>query len=249
MTTPAGATTPRDAESPLSTVGSEALDSPALDPAITRATLADIARANRLFGGRGAVAHGVGRLLSRLSGGGGRRRAVTILDVGAGMGDIARHLERGFPRGMPAIRAVALDWHREAARLCSSSGVIAVQGEASCLPFADRSVDIVVASQLLHHFNRASSVRLVRELDRVARLGVVIADLRRARLAAAGIWLGAVVLGFHPVSRNDGVVSVRRGYAPAELAALLCEAGVFARISRRPGFRLVATWSKEDANS
>jgi SAM-dependent methyltransferase len=237
------------ANSPLSTVGSEALDSPTLDPAVTRATLADIARANRLFGGRGAVVHGVARLLDGASNGGsGGHGEITLLDVGAGMGDIAKHLERRGSNGSPPIRAVALDWHSEAASLCRSTGLTALQGDASSLPFADRSVDIVVASQLLHHFNRPAAVGLVRELDRVARLGVVIADIRRTRLAAAGIWLGAVLLRFHPVSRHDGVVSVQRGYGPAELAALLCEAGVFARVSRRPGFRIVATWRTDNAD-
>ncbi len=202
--------------------GIEALDTPHLAPDITRATLADIARANALFGGRSAVVGGVDQLVRGTS-----AQTLTLLDVGAGMGDVASWLVRRRQRGTASLIPVALDRHREA---------------------ADRSVDIVVASQLLHHFNRAAALQLVRELTRVARTGVVVGDLRRSRVAAAGIWLAAAALRFHAVSRHDGVVSVRRGYTKQELTELLREAGLDAAVTARPGFRLVATWRVSDAD-
>ena len=78
--------------------------------------------------------------------------------------------------------------------------------------------------------------------DRLARVGVVICDLRRTVLGAAAFRIGARVLGFDPVTVSDGLTSIRRGYTPAELARLLARADVRARVARRPGWRLVATW-------
>ncbi|UCF40757.1 MAG: methyltransferase domain-containing protein [Gemmatimonadota bacterium] len=222
--------------------GVEALDTPHCVPEITRATLSDIARANTLFGGRSAVAWGVDRLLE-----GTAAEVHTLLDVGAGMGDVAGWLERRRHRG-PALRAFALDWHLEAARMCRERGLASVQGDAFRLPLADRSIDVVVASQLLHHFNRAAAAQLARELTRVARVGVVVGDLRRARVAVAGIWLAALALRFHAVSRRDGVTSVRRGYTARELEELLHDAGIAAAVTERPGFRVVATWRVHDAD-
>lgn len=222
--------------------GVEALDTPHLPSDVTRATLSDIARANTLFGGRRAVAWGVDRVVA-----GTAARPVTLLDVGAGMGDVASWLKRPRRGAAVVVRAVALDWHREAARLCAARGLAATQGDAFHLPLADRSIDVVVASQLLHHFQRPTAVQLVHELTRVARVGVVVADLRRSAVAMAGIWLAALALRFHAVSRRDGVLSVRRGYTRGELAALLREAGVEATVTARPGFRLVATWRVADA--
>lgn len=87
-------------------------------------------------------------------------------------------------------------------------------------------------------------MRLVREMDRVARRLVVIADLRRSWLAAAGIWASSFALGFHPVSRHDGVLSVLRGYRGPELAHLVSQAvGATPRVRDRPGFRVTACWS------
>ena len=78
---------------------------------------------------------------------------------------------------------------------------------------------------------------------RIARHGVVIADLRRSPvLAMAGFWLGSRLLGFDAATTADGLTSVRRGFTATELAGLLRRAGVSARVERRPGFRLVAAW-------
>lgn len=224
-----------------SALGVEALDTPHLAAEITRVTLSDIARANTLFGGRSAVVWGVDQLLE-----GTAAEVHTLLDVGAGMGDVASWFERRRGRG-PKLRALALDRHKEAARLCRERGLASVQGDAFRLPMADRSIDVVVASQLLHHFNRAAAVHLARELTRVARVGVVVGDLRRSRIAVMGIWCAAVVLRFHRVSRRDGVTSVRRGYTVPQLTELLHEAGIAAAVTVRPGFRLVATWRVSDA--
>jgi hypothetical protein len=103
-------------------------------------------------------------------------------------------------------------------------------------------VDLVLVSQVLHHLAPASAVRLLRDCDRLARVGVVVADLRRARLAAPLFRLGGRVLRFDPVTMVDGVTSIQRGYTPSELLALLRQAGVEGRVARRPGYRLVGTW-------
>ena len=222
--------------------GREALDDHACDPAVVRATLADIARSNWWFGGRAAVMRGVDRLRAAAG-----ERTLTVLDVGAGAGDIVHHLAARALRNGWTLRAIALERHPEAARLCRASGITTMLADAGALPIATGGVDIVIASQLLHHVERSAAVQLIRELDRVARIGVVIADLRRTSAAALGIWLASFLLAFHPASRHDGVVSVRRGFSANELAQLLATAGVAATVERRPQFRLLATWRRHDA--
>ena len=81
-------------------------------------------------------------------------------------------------------------------------------------------------------------------MSRVARHRIIVADLRRSWLAIAGLWTLSFPLGFHPVSRHDGVVSIRRGFTPDELRALVHRAtGRTARVTRRAGFRVTASWS------
>ena len=119
----------------------------------------------------------------------------------------------------------------------------AVRGTATQLPFADGSVDVAMCSQTLHHFDDASASAVLRELNRVARVRVIVSDLRRSWFAAAGLWLASFPLGFHPVSRHDGVVSIMRGYTRHELRKLVGSAiGCTPTVRRRLGWRVTATW-------
>lgn len=228
----------------VSPLGREVLDDTGAHPALVETTLKDIARVNALFGGRAAPAFGLDVLLN----GAVPRRRLTLLDVGAGSGDIAQHLAgRAAKRGVTLTRFAA-ERHPVAARMCRRSGLTTVLCDGGRLPVPDRSVDIVLASQLLHHLERESAVALLRELDRAARLGVIVADLRRHAVAALGIWLASYPLGLHRVTREDGVTSVRRGYTGPELQALLRAAGIRAEVHARPAYRLVAVWRRDRAD-
>ena len=230
----------------LSRLGEEALDTRSCAPDIARATLRDIAISNALFGGRSAAAFGLRLLLQKIPAPG---RPLILLDLGAGSGDIARHLTRRARTAGVDLIPVAVDTHRAAARLCRAAGLHTVIADAAALPFRDKSVDIVLVSQFLHHFTRETAATLVRALHRLARVGVIIADARRTAAAAAGIWLASHVLRFHPTTRHDGVLSVRRSFTATELASLLTAGGVRAHVHRRPGFRLVAAWRTPGAQA
>ncbi len=233
------------ARSRIPPVGTEALDSRSLDASVARTTLTDLALTNTLFGGRAAVLNGVQRLLEHAP----SDRTFSVLDVGAGMGDVVSYIVRRSSGRHPTLLPITLDHHRTAARLCADLGLRAVVADTRALPFADRSIDIVVASLLLHHFTRAAAVNLVQELDRVARWGVVVADLRRSGVAAASLWVASFALRFHPATRHDGVVSIKRGFTRGELAQLLARAGAAATVRHRPWWRLVATWRTPYADS
>jgi SAM-dependent methyltransferase len=227
-----------------SPLGHEALDGDDAPRGLARAALQDIASVNALFGGRSAAAFGLDRLLA--DGRAGER--LTLLDVGAGAGDVAAALaRRARARGIH-LTPVPIDSHPEAVALCRAAGLDPVRASAAALPFRPRSVDIVLASQLLHHFDRASGVALVRAFDALARRGVILAEPRRTRWAVSGIWVATLALGLHPVTRRDGVLSVRRSFTAAELGALLAEAGVAGSVHHRRGFRLVAVWRPRHAD-
>jgi SAM-dependent methyltransferase len=230
------------APSPL---GTEALDeSGHCAPDVARATLMDLTVSNTLLGGSRAAAFGLDRVLEATA----LPHPLTLLDLGAGSGDVATYLVRHAARRGIALVPVALDRHREATRRCRRARQAAVVADLSRLPLGPRSVDLVLASQLLHHFSRDAAAEIVRAMDRLARVGVIVADLRRHALAMAGFWTAAHLLGFHPVSRHDGVLSVRRGFSPGELDTVLAAADVSARVVKRPGYRLVAAWNTTHAH-
>lgn len=218
--------------------GVEILDLPDVDPQVVTRSLADVARCNALFGGLSSALDEIRSTFNDLP------RCATLLDVGTGLGDIpcrARALAR--ENGLE-LTTIGLDSAAELARASRQSVSFAVCGDALRLPFADRSVDVVMCSQVLHHFADADAATLLREMNRVARVKVVVSDLRRSWIAAAGLWLVSFPLRFHAVSRHDGVVSVLRGFTSEELTNTVRDA--IERkpvVHRRRGFRITASWT------
>lgn len=217
-------------------IGVEVLDDPDADPAVVRAQLADLTVLNRWFGGTRAVTSALLPLLPRAG------TACTLLDVGTGSGDVPRAVTRAAARRGVRIVAMGLDRCPSVAHVAGNAGLPMILADGAILPVASKSVDFVVASQVLHHLEVEVAVRWIAELDRVARRAVVIADLRRSRLAMAALWAASFPLRLHPSTRRDGVLSLRRGYTVPELEALLRAAGIRVRVRRRPISRLVARW-------
>ena len=218
--------------------GRELLDDPASDPRAAAESLRNIARSNRWFGGRSVIEHGLDRLLEPAP----RGSAFSLLDIGTGSGDLpAAAVRWGETRGIRIV-PVGLERHPTAARLARMNGLPTAVGCAGYLPFGPRSVDVVLVSQLAHHFDPEARLRLFKACDRIARRGVIISDLRRTELAAAGFWLAARLLRFDPATRADGITSIRRGFTEGELVAQLRAAGIEASVVRRPWFRFLVTW-------
>jgi ubiquinone/menaquinone biosynthesis C-methylase UbiE len=168
----------------------------------------------------------------------------TLLDVGMGMGDIPAQARLAAARHGVRLTTLGIDSVPALAVASRDRGVDVVCADARAIPLSACSVDVVTCSQVLHHFFDDDIALVLRELDRVARTRVIVSDLRRSRFAAGGIWLASFALGFHPVSRHDGVVSVRRGFRGAELRELIRSAvGCDPCIRARAGFRVTATWA------
>jgi SAM-dependent methyltransferase len=232
----------------------EILDDPAVDAAERERSLRDVECSNVLFGGRRAVMLALRPLFDEIakssrataapSARPSRRAEASLLDVGTGRADLpwrAREIARR--RGL-ALRTVAVDGAFSLVTAARHRVNDAICSDALALPLADSSVDIVLCSQLLHHFDHDRALTLIAELDRVARLRVIISDLRRSWIAAAGFAVAASVLRFHPITRHDGRISVLRGFTEGELGGMVVSAtGVQPAIRRRLGYRLTASWT------
>jgi SAM-dependent methyltransferase len=221
-----------------SPVGSELLDDPAADPATVAESLRNIARANRWFGGAAAVRHGLARVLAGVPAG----TTLTLADLGTGLGDLPRAAARWAARRGLRLVPIGLERSPVAARLALAGGVPCSVGCAGMTPFREKSVDIVLVSQVAHHLADESAVRLLQACDLLARRAVIVADLRRGPIGPLAFWVGARVLGFDAVTVADGMTSLRRGYTADRFRGLLAAAGVRGMVERRPGYRLVATW-------
>ncbi|MEP6574760.1 MAG: methyltransferase domain-containing protein [Gemmatimonadota bacterium] len=222
----------------MSPPGEEILDDHAADPRVILESLQNIARSNRWFGGWWAVRFGLDRLVSDLP----RGTSLSLLDIGTGLGDLPERASRWAARRGLQLSSLGIERHRVVARLATDAGLPTILACGGSVPIGSNGVDIVTVSQVAHHLTPHAIVDLLHECDRVARRGVIVADLVRSRLAEAGFWLGARMLAFDPVTRADGITSIRRGFSRQDMELLLDQAGVRGEVHLRPGFRIVAFW-------
>ncbi len=206
----------------------ELLDGPLDDPAVLRGNLRDLARINRWLGGTAVSRHALDRLLD------GRSVPHTLLDVGTGGADIPVALLAGAARDGRPLRVTGVDSRDEVLaaaravdpRLAGAEGLELVVTDGRSLPWPDRSFDVVHASLLVHHLEPPDALTFLREAARVARLGVIVNDLVRARRHWIGARVLLAVVTRNRYTRHDGPLSVQRAYTRVELRALLAGAAL-----------------------
>ncbi|HYH93733.1 MAG TPA: methyltransferase domain-containing protein [Candidatus Saccharimonadales bacterium] len=212
----------------------ELLDGPLDDRAALEGNLRDLRRANRWLGGASGSIRAIEALLPRPGANGeALARPRTILDVGTGGADLPLAMLEHAARTGRSWRVTGLDSRPEVLaaaavadrRVTGTAGLDLHVGDGRSLPFPDGAFDVVHASLVVHHLDPTDAAGLIAEMVRVARLGIVVNDLVRGRLAYVGAWLLAHLLTTNRLTRHDAPLSVRRAYTRTELERLLEDAG------------------------
>lgn len=216
----------------------ELLDTDACPPQEVLASLRDMGRINRWFGGvstsvelvkRVALATGMNRL--------------SLLEVAAGQGEVPNLVAQKLARDGISLHITLLD--RAPAHL--PGGARAVAADALALPFADNAFDLAGCSLFAHHLEPDELLLFVKEALRVSRCAVLINDLVRHPMHVALVYAGFPLMRSR-VSRVDGLASVRRSYVPEEIHRILAagareKSGFRVEIFRQPLFRMgVIVW-------
>ncbi len=224
--------------SPPRRLQKEYLDTPGQDPAELRGLLHDIQRTNS-FGGRRLILDYLTRCVPAI-----RTRPLTILDVATASADIPRAIADWARQRQLAVRILALDVNDEILAIAQQDlagyrEITLVRADAMALPFPPQAFDIVICGLALHHFADAQAVRVLQEVDRVARRAFVVNDILRSWGALAGVWLDTHVFSRNRLARHDGPLSVLRAYTLGEVRALRAAAGLRdVEIHQHPLFRV-----------
>jgi ubiquinone/menaquinone biosynthesis C-methylase UbiE len=214
----------------------ERLDLAGHPRAILARSLRDVTHANHWFGGTRSLRIALTPFLKPGA-------TLSLLDVGTGSAEVLLDLVRWAKRLGVTIQPVGLDAHAEILSVARERAPLLplVHADMRALPFRTGSVDLVLATLVLHHVPDDGQVRALKELSRVARRGVIVAELERHHIHWLGAKLLAATIWRSPLTRHDAPVSVARGYTRQELEALAREAGVVARARRFWFYRLVLT--------
>ena len=191
------------------------LDRGPFDPAELEGNLRDIRTVNRLAGGQGAVLAHLPGLMARVD----RARPVEVLDLATGSGDIPSAVAAWSARNARPLRLTVTDVSAEilaAAQheLVSVPDVTFAVWDAREVPQPDRSFDIVLCSLALHHFGPSDAVRVLREMQRLGRIGFIVNDIRRSAPGYVAAWAASRLATRNRLTRHDMPLSVRRAYTP-----------------------------------
>jgi ubiquinone/menaquinone biosynthesis C-methylase UbiE len=169
--------------------------------------------------------------------------AFSVLDVGAGSGELLRVASNWAHQNKRSLRGVGLELNERSAQAImeeSNSSINAVRGNALELPFADAQFDYVICSLFTHHFVDNEVVDILREMSRVARRRIFVIDLHRHPIAYL-LYTTVGKLFLHTsLLREDGALSILRSFTADELSSLGRLAGLQQiSVTRHFAFRLV----------
>jgi hypothetical protein len=226
----------------------EILDSDACSPADVEATLRDLGRVNRWFGGVATTQKMVERAAQVFG-----TKHFSLLEVAAGSGEVPEVVRQKLTRRGITLDVTLLDRaqshlpgkiHAAANRAKGNHGVVA---DALALPFDDSAFDLVSCNLFAHHLNEQQLTQFMREGLGVSRCALLINDLIRHPMHLALAYAGFPLMRSR-VAWLDGLTSVRRSYVPDEIRSMLasaCSANTGARveISRNYLYRMgVIVW-------
>lgn len=216
----------------------EWMDEARADSEELRRSLRFIERINRQLGYTRAIIGHLERFSKTWRG----KPKIRIVDLATGSADIPRAILKWADERGVDVRITAVERHPLTARIAAEGPVDPrlqiVQADVFDLPFEARSFDYALCAMFLHHLDEERIVEALRTMDRLARRGIIAADLLRHRRAY--LWIRLMTLFSTPMVRHDACVSVRQALTREEVLALRDRAGVgYAQYHRHSAHRFV----------
>ena len=196
----------------------ELMDDFEMEGEILRDALDKIASINKLLGGNKVTLEGVKTLLK----GKPKTQLVRITDIGCGNGDMLRTLADYANKENLNFTLKGIDANLftidHAKKLSESYPNIIYE----CSDIFDdlqetEECEIYLCTLTLHHFKDDEIIKLMSRLKQSAKIGIVINDLHRSALAYKLFRALCVVFRLNDMSREDGLISILRGFKKADL--------------------------------
>ncbi len=217
------------------------MDEPGIPPVLLWRNLRELDFLNRTLGGHATTLKGIAKLMTD------RRKTWSVTDLGCGSGDSLKQIARWARRNGFVVRLTGIDnnpdaidfMRRHCAEFPEISGMV---GDYRDYPGDEGPADIVICSLFCHHLRDRELAVLFHKLRLHTTTGFIINDLQRSRPAYFGAKLFTILAGGSSLARNDGPLSVLKGFTAHELRSMLKEAGIGSySLSRRWAFRLLVT--------
>jgi len=198
----------------------EIMDDFDLKGEVLRDALDKIAKINQLLGGNQLTLKGVKQLIARNP----TTNMFTIVDVGCGNGDMLRALAEFGLQNNIKLNLIGIDANNFTVEHAKSLSLNYNNIKYQCenifeQPFQELKYDIVLCTLTLHHFKEDEIMTIMSQFYKNASIGVVINDLHRSAVAYRLFQGLCFVFKLNAMSREDGLISILRGFKKEELIA------------------------------
>jgi ubiquinone/menaquinone biosynthesis C-methylase UbiE len=158
-------------------------------------------------------------------------REFSILDVGAGSGELLRVAATWAGETGRKFKGVGLELNERSAQTILEESkefpeIGSVRGDALKLPFRSDEFAYVMCSLFTHHFVDEQVVRILREMDRVAQRRIFVIDLHRDPVPYLFYTTLGKLLLKNRLIRHDGALSILRSFKAEEMVRLGHAAGL-----------------------
>lgn len=198
----------------------EIMDDFALEGETLREALDKIAKINQLLGGNKLTLQGVQKLLENKS----KTTEIRIVDIGCGNGDMLRYLADYAKNNNWNFKLIGVDANNftinHAINLSKNYSTISYLCEDIFdTEFDNLKCDIVLCTLTLHHFKENELEKLMAQFYKNTTIGIVVNDLQRSAIAYRLFQALCFVFQLNKMSKEDGLVSILRGFKRSELIA------------------------------
>ena len=196
----------------------EIMDDFAMEGEILRDALDKIAKINQLLGGNQLTLRGVQDLMATIP----QQAEISIIDIGCGNGDMLRTLADYGLKNQLNFKLTGIDANAFTINHARELSITYPNIKYRCedvfgQDFAALKYDIVLCTLTLHHFKDDEIMVLMSVFSANSRVGIVINDLHRSALAYRLFQALCFVFRLNAMSRDDGLVSILRGFKKNEL--------------------------------
>lgn len=179
-----------------------------------------LAKINQWLGGNIVTINGLKKALKNHN----KSEAITIIDLGCGGGDILREISVFGKKNNYNFKLIGIDANPHTVNYANSLSYKYdnVSFEAIDIfsdQFDNLEYDLVLTTLFLHHFKEGQLVSFLKPVLQKAKLGIVVNDLHRHKLAYYLFKLLCTTIKNKTIV-EDGLTSVLRGFRREELKTI-----------------------------
>ncbi len=195
-------------------------------PALIK-NLQEIEGFNKLLGGHNALLGALNKTIFTFS----KEKEHTLLDTGCGGGDTLIKVgevatKRGYSLKMKGVDANPFIVDYAQSRTKMNTNIKIERGDVFDNNFFSESYDFVSANIFLHHFSEDQIIRFIQQATPKTNQAIIICDLHRNIISYVAFIAITILFSANHITRNDGKISILKGFKKKEWRAILNKAGV-----------------------